>query len=144
MTGLERFEGDKLCELAAQDLRVATEVMHQAVRCLLILSKVSALVKATRSRRVHEEIWWARKLDNKTTRSQRSTFSVRCWVAVVQCDILDEREWVLDLVTGRVVVDVVRNTALLGRVKDDEVHGTLTNSAPRANAQGAAREMVDD
>ena len=130
VSALERLQSDQLCELAAEDLWMTAEVVNEAVGCLLVLGEVTALVEATRSRRVHEEVWRARQLNDKSTRSLCSTLSIGCRITIVQGDILDECKWVFDLVASRVVVDVVRNATLLWRVEDDEVHGTLANSPP--------------
>jgi hypothetical protein len=62
---------------------------------------------------------------------------------IVEVDVLDVRKRVLDLVSGLVVVDVVRHGALVGRVKDDQVHGVLANTHPPADGEGAAVQMVD-
>ena len=63
---------------------------------------------------------------------------------MLKCDILDVREWVFDLVTGRIVVDVVGQTRFIRGIENDKVHGILSNSAPGANAQRLAGKVMDD
>lgn len=130
MSVLERLEGNKLGKLSTQYLRMSAEMVHHTVRCLLIFREITALIKATRSGRVHEEVWRSSQLNNESPRSLSGAFSVACRVAILKCNVLDVREWILDLVTSRVVVDVVGDAAFLGRIEDYEVHGTLSNATP--------------
>lgn len=135
MAVLERLEGDELGQLAAQDLGMTTEVMDKNLRSLLILGEIATLVETARARRIHEEVRRPCKLDNEATRALRGTFSIAERVSVVQCDVLDEGEGILDLVASRIVVDVVSDAALFGRVEDDEVHRALTDAAPGTDGQ---------
>ena len=67
---LERLQGDKFCQLAAQHFRVTTEVVSKDLRCLLILCKVTTLVKAARARRVHEEVGRSAQLNDEASLSR--------------------------------------------------------------------------
>ena len=77
---------------------MAAEVMYQAVRCLLIFREIPALVESSRSGRVHEEVRRSGEFNNESTWSLRSALGIARRVAILQCDILDVRKWVLDLV----------------------------------------------
>ena len=69
-TVLEGFRCHELAELTAQDLRVSTKMMHEHLRCLLILREVSALIETTGSGRIHEELRRSVEFDDQTTRSR--------------------------------------------------------------------------
>lgn len=134
----ERLQGHKLGELATENLGVSTEVMNHALRGLLVLSEVATLEEAIgRGRRVHEEVWWPVQLDDDATELVGVAF------AVLEVNRFDVSEGVLDLVPGLLIVDVVGHRTLVRRVKDDQVHGVLTDASPFANAERAAGQMVD-
>lgn len=143
MAVLERVQSDELGELTAQDFGMTAEVMNENLRSLLVFGKVAALVETSGAGRVHEEVGRPRQLDDETARPLRSALGVAERIAIVQRDVLYERERILDLVPGGVVVDVVRDATFFGRVEDDEVHGTLADSTPRADAQRAASKVVN-
>lgn len=128
----ERVQVGKFGQLTAQNLRVPSKSVYHHPRSLLIFREISNLEEPTRSRRIHEEIWRTVQLDNE------AALLSRVHVAVLEVDVLDVTERVLDLVSRRVIVDVVGHTRLIGRVEDDEVHGILADSAPRSNLQSAA------
>ena len=132
----ESFQADQLGQLAAQHLRVSTEVMRQYPGSLEVLGEVVDLDEGRRGRRVHVEQRGMQKLD-------RDAAQLVAALDIVEVDVLDVRERVLDLVTGLVVVDVVGHGALVGRVEDDQVHRVLADTHPPTDGEGAAVEMVD-
>lgn len=64
-------------------------------------------------------------------------------MARIEADLPNGREGILDLVASRVVIDIVGDAGLVGRVEDDEIHGIETNTAPAADAQSTAGEVMD-
>lgn len=68
---LEGLQRNKLSKLTAEDFWVTAKMMRQDLRCLLILRKITTLVEASRSRRIHEEIGWTIELDDEPARSWR-------------------------------------------------------------------------
>ena len=141
---LEGFQRHKFRKLTAQNFGVPSEMMGQDLRRLLLLREVSALVEATRARRVHEEVRRSVQFDDKTARPGWRAIGTRYVLTRLQLYALDVSEWKLDLVTSRIVVDVVGKASLVGRVEDDEVHSILTHATPGPNAQRTASEVVDD
>lgn len=133
----ERLERTQLCELACEHLWVSTKVMHHDLRRLLILCEVSTLEKASRPRRVHEEIRRPVELYNQATRLAHFCISM------LEENVFDECKGVFDFVSGLVVVDIIGHACFVGRVEDDEVHGVLAHTRPLANTEGAASQVVD-
>lgn len=103
----KRIEGNEFRQLTAKYLGMTTKLMNHDLRGLLILCEITALEEPSRSGRVHEEIWGAIELYNKT--AWLSRFSI----TIFQVDVLNEGERILDLVSGLVVVDVVCHTGLV-------------------------------
>lgn len=134
VSSLKRFQRDKFGQLTTQSVWVATEVMDQDLGRLLVLGEVPTLVKASSTRRVHEEIGWSVQFNKQTPGPCRHPAGIVCRVGVLERDVLDVGEWVLDFVPGRVIVDVVCKTSFVRRVENDQVHRILTHTAPRANA----------
>ncbi len=124
---------------------MAAEMMHQHARRLLVLGEVATLVKPTGAGRVHEEVGRTHQLDDQAARAGLAWLRRgRHAIARVEGDVADGREGILDLVASRIVVDVVGHDGLVGRVKDDEIHGVETNTTPGADAQRPASQMMDD
>ena len=123
---------------------MSSQVVCQDLRSLLVFCKVPTLVKATGSGRVHEEVRWSVQFNDQPTRPWWRTVGARSGIARFQLYALDVRERKFDLVAGRIIVDVVSDAGLVGRVEDDEIHGVLPNSSPSTDTQGAAGEVVDD
>ena len=138
----KRLEGDQFRQLHRENLWMASEMMNQALRGLLILSKVSTLVESTRVRGIHEEIWRPVQLNDKSSGLWRASVGGGNSIGGFQNDVFDIRERILDFVSSRVVIDVVGHAGLLGGVEDDQVHGTLAHTAPRPNAQRTTRKMA--
>jgi len=87
--------------------------MSQILRSLLVGSKVASWVEATRVGGIHEKVWWVVELDNNLT-LLLSWILLAVWsIERLQFDAADVREWVLNLITSRVVVDVIGNALLL-------------------------------
>ena len=141
---LEGLQGYKLRKLTTENFGMSSEVVGQDLRRLLLLREVPALVEATRAGRVHEEVRRSVQFDDKTARTRWRAIGTWNVLTRLQLYALDISEWKLDLVTSRIVVDVVGKASLVGRVEDDEVHGVLTHTTPGPNAQGTASEVVDD
>lgn len=119
-------------------------MVHEDAACLLVLCEIATLVEATASGAVHVELGWPGELNDEAARSLRCTFGSGLDVALLEGDVLDPCKRVLDLVAGSVVVDVVRNARLFGRVENDQVHSALANATPGADGQGATVEVLDD
>ena len=141
MPVLERLEQSQLGQLPAQDSWIATEVVDENLGSLLVLGEVAALVEASRSGIVHEEVGGTVELDDETSGTH-----VRVpRLSILQRDILDVRKGKLNLVSGGIVVDVVSHARLLPeRIEDHEIHRILTDAPPRSNAERATVEMVND
>ncbi len=123
---------------------MSAKVVCHNLRRLLFLCEISTLVEATRARRVHEEVRRPVQFDDKTTGTRRTAIGTGYGFPGFQLYAFDVCKWKFDLVTSRVVVDVVGETSLVRRIKDDEVHGVLADASPGADAQRAASEMVDN
>lgn len=103
---------------------------------MLILSEITDLEEAASlANRVHEEEGWLEKLDRDSAHMIAIT--------IVEVDVLDVRKGILDLVSFLIVVDVVGHRALVGGVKDDEIHSVLGHAHPLANSERLAVEMVN-
>lgn len=85
----------------------------------------------------------ARQFDDESTRARRRAIGVGSTLTSLQLDAFDERERKFDLVSSRVVVDVVCDAGFVRRVEDDQIHCILANSAPCTDAEGTASEVVD-
>ena len=141
MSILVRIQGHQLRELAVQNLGMATQVVYHDLRRLLIFREITTLMESSRPRRVHEKVGRASELHNETARVRRRA----AWLVgnpMLKGDVLDVGERELDLVSCRVVVDVIGQARFLRSVKDDEIHRVLANATPRADAQRLAMEMV--
>lgn len=138
MTVHESLQGHKLGQLAAEDLGVATQVVHHALRRLLILREVTTLEEAIRVwGRIHEEVWRSVELDDDATEF--------VWVAVIVFEVngFDGREGILNFVASLLIVDVVGHGTFVRRVKNDEVHSVLAHTRPLANTERAAGQVVN-
>lgn len=135
----EGLEGNKLGKLTAENLGASTKAVDEASRSLEVFGEIVHLVETLSvGARVHEEVRRAVKLDHNTTRFSGVS------LVVLEVDALDVGKWVLDLVPGLFVVDVVGHRTLIGRVEDDEIHHILTDTRPGANAQSTTGEMLND
>lgn len=141
---LERFQRDQLGKLSTEHLGMSTQMMRHDLRSLLVLGKITTLEEPTRPRRVHEEVGWPAQFNDKTTGSGRRTIGIGDRVTRFQLNAFDESKGKLDLVAGRVVVDVVCDACFVGGIEDDQVHSVLSDSAPRTNTQGPTCKVVDD
>jgi len=103
----ECLKRHKLRQLPTQYLGISTQMVHETVGSLVVLSEVADLGKASCVRMIHQEVGRASKLNDDT-----ADF-VRVALVVVQVDVLDEGEGVLDLVSSLVVIDVVSDSALI-------------------------------
>ena len=110
---LERLQGDQFRELTAQDFCVATKVMTQDLRSLLVLGKIATLIETARARRIHEEVRWSGELHNQAASSRAATMIVALIFSRIKGDILDRGEGKFDLVASRVIVDVISNARLI-------------------------------
>lgn len=138
MTVHESLQGHELGELAAEDLGIAPQVVHHALRRLLILREVTTLEKAIRVwRRVHKEVRRSVQLDYDATQL--------VWVAVVVLEVngFDGCEGILNFVTSLFIVDVVGHGTFVRRVENDEVHGVLAHTRPLADTERAAGQVVN-
>ena len=97
---------------------------------LLILCEIAAFEEATTARAVHIKLGWSDEFDDKRAHALGEAVGSTRNLALDQVDILDPSKWIFDLVTRGIVIDVVGDTGLLRRVEDDQVHLTLTDSAP--------------
>ena len=91
--------------------------MDEHLRRLLVLGEISALVETTRPRRVHEEVRRAVKLDHQATRPWWVVVCVWARLSRFEGDVLNVCEWEFDLVTSRIVVDIVSDTGLVRRIE---------------------------
>jgi hypothetical protein len=123
---------------------MSSKVMDEHLRRLLVLGEISALVETTRPRRVHEEVRRAVKLNHQATRSWWIVVRVWARLSRFECNVLNIREWEFDLVTSRIVVDVVGDASLVRRIEYHQIHCILAYTAPGANAERAAGKVVDD
>ena len=130
MSVLERFQRDEFGQLAAKDFGMSSQVMDQHLRCLLVLGEISTLIEAARHRRVHEEVRRSVELDHQASRSRWIGVCIRAWFSGFECDVLDEGKWKFDLVTSRIVVDIVSDAGFVRGVEDDKIHRVLSNSTP--------------
>ena len=138
---LERLEKGQLGELAAEYARIAAEMVEEDLRRLPILREVTALVETAGSRRVHEEIGWAVELHGQTGWVHAGVFAL----AIRKRDVFDVGERELDLVAGRLVVDIVGQAGLLTEgIEGDEIHCVLAHASPCTNAEGSALKVLDD
>ena len=141
---LEGVERNELCELTTENLGRTSKVVNQNLACLLVLGEIRALVKSSTTRAIHVELWWTVQLDNERAHLLRRALGSSVHISLYKVDILDPSEGVFNLVSSRVVVDVVGDAGLLWRVKDDEIHLRLSDSSPRANRKGTAVEVLND
>lgn len=141
---LERFQGNKLGKLNAQDLGMASQMMNHDLACLLFFSEITTLVETSRVGGIHVEVWWAVQLHHKTTRSGWCAVRAGVRISGFQSDVLNVSERILDLVTGSIVVNVVGHARLVRRVKDNQVHGVLPDASPATNGQGPTGEVRDN
>jgi len=118
--------------------------MSQNVGCLLILCKVTALVETPGVGRVHEEVGWSGQFNDEAAGSGWGSICIWSRVTSFQLNAFNVSEGKFDLVASRVVVDVVGDARFVGRVEDDQIHGVLTNTSPRTNAQRSTCEVLDD
>ena len=130
LVGLERY---KLRKLSAENLGGTAEVVHEDTAGLLILGEIATLVEAAASGAVHVELGRPGELNDEATGSLRSAFGSRLNISLFQRNVLDPCKRVLDLVTCGVVVNVVSNTRLFGRVENDQIHGALADTTPGAD-----------
>lgn len=134
----EGLKGHEFGQLTAENLRVASQMVHHTLRRLLILREVTALEEAVCvRRRVHEEVWRPVQFNNDATEF--------VWVAVIvlEVDGFDGRKGVLDFVARLLIVDIVGHSAFVRRVKNDEIHRILSHTRPLANTEGAAGQVVN-
>ena len=141
LVGLKR---DKLRQLSAENLGGTAEVVHEDTAGLLVFGEIATLVEAAASGAVHVELGGPGELDDEAAGSLRSTLSCRLNVSLFQGNVLNPGEGVLDLVTCGVVVNVVGDTSLFGRVENDKVHGALADTTPCADGQRATVEVLDN
>ena len=130
LVGLKR---DKLRQLSAENLGGTAEVVNEDTAGLLVLGEIATLVEATASGAVHVELGRPGELNDETTGSLGSTLGCGLNVSLFQRDVLDPCEGVLDLITCGVIVDVVSDTRLFGRVENDQVHCALADTTPCSN-----------
>ncbi len=140
----ENLQRGELLKLAAENLGMAAKMVHQHARSLLVFRKVATLIKAARARRVHEEVRWLHQLYDEAARTRLTRLRSGGTIAGVEGDILDRREGILDLVAGRIVVDVICHACLVRRIEDNKIHSIQAHTPPRTNCQGTACEMVND
>lgn len=134
----KRLQGDQLCQLTAQNLGVAAEVVNVALSCLLILGEVTTLEESIRvGGRVHVEVGRSVQFNDDSTKFGAVTFRI------LEKDILDGAEVVLDLIASLIVVDIVSHGALFRRVEDDKVHRVLSHTRPLADAERSAGQVVN-
>lgn len=138
------IKGGQLCKLSRQGLCLSTKDMSQVLRGLLIGSEISSWVEPARVGRIHEEVRWMIEMNYNLTLLLSWVLLAIGGIDGLQFDAADIREWVLNLVTSRVVVDVVGDALLLWRVEDNQIHAILTNTSPRANAERTAVEVVNE
>lgn len=143
-TVLERFQRHKLGELHTQHLGMASQVMDHDLARLLLLGEITTLVEPPGVGRIHVEHRWAVKLHYQSTRPRWLTVRPGVGVSSLQGDVLDVCEWVFDLITSRVVVDIVCHAGLVGRVENNQVHRVLSNAPPATDCQRSTSEMRDD
>lgn len=116
--------------------------MDEDLGGLLVLGKIAALKKTSGSRVVHEEIRGSVQFNEQTAEGQAGTLGVADGVSRLEGDIFDVRKRILDLVAGGAIVDVVSDAGLVGRVEDDQIHCTLTDTAPGTNGKRAAGKVL--
>lgn len=141
---LEGFERDELCQLPTEDLGMTSEMVSKDLRSLLFLCEISALVETARPGRVHKKVRRSAQLNDETTRSRRGAVGTRGSLSCFQLYGLDVGEGEFDLVSSRIVVDVISNASLIGRIEDDEIHCILPDATPGTNAQRATSEVMND
>jgi len=105
-------------------------VVNHDLTGLLVLGEVTAFVEAAAARAVHVELGWSDEFDDKRAHALGEGIGTIRDLALDQVDILDPGKWIFDLVTCRIVVDVIGDTGLFRRVEDDQIHLTLTDPAP--------------
>jgi len=127
---LESIERNELCELTTEYLGRTSKVVNEDLTCLLVLGEIRTLVESTTTRSIHVELWWAVQFDNERAHLLRSALGSSVHVSLHKVDVLDPSEWVFDLVSSGVVVDVVGDASLFWRVKDDQIHLRLSDSTP--------------
>ncbi len=143
VSGLKRFQRDEFGELATQSIGVATQMMCVDLRRLLVLGKVPTLVEASCTGRVHEKIRRPVQLHEKTPRSWSHAVGIIRRIGVFKGNVLDVGERILDLVTSRVIVDIVGETSFVRRIEYDQIHGILSYPTPGANGKGFAGKVVN-
>lgn len=134
MPVLERIQRHQLGKLPAEDFGMTSEMVNENLRCLLILCKITTLIEAARARRIHKEVRRSAELNDKAARPRRRPVVIWTGFSRFQRDVFDVGKWKFDLVSRRVVVDVVRDACLVGRIEDDEVHRILPDTSPAADA----------
>lgn len=103
---------------------------------MLIFSEITDLEEAASlANRVHEE---ERRLEELNRDSAHMVA-----IAVVEVDVFDVGKGILDLVSFLIVIDVVGHRALVGGVKDDEIHSVLGHAHPLADSERLAVDMVN-
>lgn len=143
VSGLKRLQRDEFGELATQSIWVATQMMCVDLRRLLVLGKVPTLVETSCTGRVHEKIRGPIQLHEKTPRSWSHAVGIIRWIGIFKGNVLDVGEWILDLVSGRVIVDIVGETGFVGRIEYDQIHGILSHPTPGADCKGFAGKVVN-
>lgn len=141
---LERVKRNELGQLTTESLGGAAELMDHDLAGLLVLCEITTLVEATAAGAVHVELGGTNQFDHQSAQSLRSALSSGCDLTLDKVYVLNPSEGVFNLVASRVVVDVVCNTSLLGRVEDNQVHLALADSAPGTDREGATCKVLDD
>ena len=101
-------------------------------------------MEATRTSRVHKEVRWSIQFDEKSSRSRGHSISFLYRIAVFERDVLDVCKRIFDLIAGAIIIDVICEAGLIWSVEHDEIHRILPNTAPRANAERLASEVMND
>jgi len=133
VTILERLEQQEMRKLGAQLPWVSAEVVDHDSGSLLIFGEIATLKKAIRTVvGIHIEVGYTIEFHGQASWSCYSIHRL----TILQGDVLDGREWELDLVASVFVVDIVCQTWLFAnRVEDDKVHCVLSDPAPSPNAE---------
>lgn len=109
---------------------MSTKVVCHDLGRLLVFGEVATLVETSGTRRVHEEVGWSVQFHEQPSGPWRHAARRIRRISVLERDVSNVGEWVLDFVSGRVVVDVICQTGFIGGIEHDKVHSVLSHTAP--------------
>ncbi len=132
---LESIQRNQLGKLATQNLGVSSKMMDEHLRCLLIFGEITTLIEAAGAGRIHEKVGRPVEFNDQAAGSRRDAAVARIGLSRLQTDAFDKGKGEFDLVACGIIIDVICDAGFVGRIKDDEIHGILSDATPTADTQ---------